>query len=209
MLNSFDAHGFAVWQRASSKGHSLVWNSAELEFSLTTSSGESGPLFLKLEYLTEIEPERNEIPQHHFIFSEWNFILREHEKILLRLLLLLLLLGFLGHFVVPSLCVLAYVPWKSIQGSKPFYIYFFFKSQERTRSAILPKPTRQIWAAVAIRFTLGFNKFLSTSESFARNEQADKLCDGRMAQCICWIVFQLVALAVRLTAVVCMETKGN
>lgn len=70
-------------------------------------------------------------PLTYFFFPEWNF--RQHERFVLPYLLLCLL----SHSVVPSLCVLAYVSWKSTYGSKTSCI--FPEIQERMRLAILPK----------------------------------------------------------------------
>lgn len=70
-------------------------------------------------------------PLTFLFFSECNF--RQHERFVLWYSLLCLL----SHSVVPSLCVLAYVSWKSTYGSKTSCI--FPEIQERMRLAILPK----------------------------------------------------------------------
>lgn len=87
--------------------------------------------FSSLCILLKSSQKEIKFPIDIFFFSEWNF--RQHERFVLPYLLLCLL----SHSVVPSLCVLAYVSWKSTYGSKTSCI--FPEIQERMRLAILPK----------------------------------------------------------------------
>lgn len=122
-----------LWEWTSRTGLCLTWNFSHYFPSWLEALKIWVLCFSSLCILLKLSQKEMKFPHWHFFFyfSEWNF--RQHERFVLSYLLLCLL----SHSVVPSLCVLAYVSWKSTYSSKTSCI--FPEIQERMRLAILPK----------------------------------------------------------------------